>query len=132
MYSGFFPEKHNVALVSAILMAGWPQFLFMSRAISNDILTAVLSLAVLTTLIALGNPNRYIWAALLTGLAVLTKSTALFIVAAVIGAYVIEIIVNRDPKYSGSPAWGWWNVPIPAYMKEKRAKYERDMQNEDV
>jgi hypothetical protein len=92
----FFPEKHNVALVSAILMAGWPQFLFMSRAISNDILTAVLSLAVLTTLIALGNPNRYIWAALLTGLSVLTKSTALFVVAAVIGSFVIELIVNRD------------------------------------
>lgn len=91
-----FPEQHNIALVSAILMAGWPQFLFMSRAISNDILTAVLSLGVLTTIISLGNPNRYFLAALLTALAVLTKSTALFVAAAVVGAYVMELIINRE------------------------------------
>ncbi len=40
---------------------------------------------------------------------------------------LIEIIVNRDPKYSGSPAWGWWDVPIPAYLKNKRVKYEKEI-----
>jgi len=39
------------------------------------------------------------------------------------GPAIVEIIVNRDPKYTGSPAWGWWDVPIPAYMKDKREKY---------
>ncbi|MHA1584872.1 MAG: thiamine pyrophosphate-binding protein [Promethearchaeota archaeon] len=48
------------------------------------------------------------------------------------GPAVIEIIVNRDPKYSGSPAWGWWDVPIPAYMEEKREKYLLESQNEDL
>ena len=39
---------------------------------------------------------------------------------------VIEIIVNRTYPFSGSPAIGWWDVPIPAYMKEKRKKYEKE------
>ncbi|MCG3222975.1 MAG: thiamine pyrophosphate-binding protein, partial [Candidatus Heimdallarchaeota archaeon] len=39
------------------------------------------------------------------------------------GPAIVEIMVNRDPKYTGSPAWGWWDVPIPAYMKDKREKY---------
>jgi acetolactate synthase I/II/III large subunit len=48
------------------------------------------------------------------------------------GPAVVEIMVNRDPKHSGSPAWGWWDVPIPAYMKEKREKYEQEIQDEDL
>jgi len=48
------------------------------------------------------------------------------------GPAVIEILVNRDPRYTGSPAWGWWDVPIPAYMKEKREKYIEQRQTEDL
>lgn len=48
------------------------------------------------------------------------------------GPAVIEIMVNRDPKHTGSPAWGWWDVPIPAYMKEKRAQYEKEIKEEDL
>ena len=48
------------------------------------------------------------------------------------GPIVIEILVNRDPKYTGSPAWGWWDVPIPAYMKEKREIYLKEKEAEDV
>ncbi|MHA1673905.1 MAG: thiamine pyrophosphate-binding protein [Promethearchaeota archaeon] len=48
------------------------------------------------------------------------------------GPAVIEIMVNRDPKFSGSPAWGWWDVPIPAYMEEKRKKYEEERLDEDL
>ena len=48
------------------------------------------------------------------------------------GPAVVEIMVNRDPKYTGSPAWGWWDVPIPAYMKEKRAKYLEQIKEEDL
>lgn len=48
------------------------------------------------------------------------------------GPAVVEIMVNRDPKYTGSPAWGWWDVPIPGYMKEKREEYEQCKQEEDL
>ena len=45
---------------------------------------------------------------------------------------IIEIMVNRDPKYSGSPAWGWWDVPVPAYLKEKRERYLSQIKEEDL
>ncbi|MCP4763898.1 MAG: thiamine pyrophosphate-binding protein [archaeon] len=48
------------------------------------------------------------------------------------GPVVIEIMVNRDPKFSGSPAWGWWDVPIPAYMEEKRKEYLANIKDEDL
>ncbi len=48
------------------------------------------------------------------------------------GPAVIEIIVNRNPEYSGSPAWGWWDVPIPTYLEERREKYEKEIKNEDL
>ncbi len=48
------------------------------------------------------------------------------------GPAVIEIMVNRDPKYTGSPAWGWWDIPIPAYMKDKREKYLKEKEAEDI
>jgi thiamine pyrophosphate-dependent acetolactate synthase large subunit-like protein len=45
---------------------------------------------------------------------------------------VLEIIVNRDFPYSGSPAHGWWDVPIPTYFIEKRAKYEAEIKGEKL
>ena len=48
------------------------------------------------------------------------------------GPAVIEIMTSRDPKFSGSPAWGWWDVPIPSYMEEKRKKYLTEIQDEDI
>jgi len=48
------------------------------------------------------------------------------------GPAVVEIMVNRDPRYSGSPAWGWWDVPIPTYMKEKRENYLKEIEEEDL
>ncbi len=48
------------------------------------------------------------------------------------GPAVVEIMVNRDPKYTGSPAWGWWDVPIPAYMTKKREKYLEQKKSEDI
>jgi len=43
---------------------------------------------------------------------------------------VIEVIVYREFPYSGSPAVGWWDVPVPAYMKKKRQKYEQEKKGE--
>ncbi len=43
---------------------------------------------------------------------------------------VIEILVNREYPYTGSPAVGWWDVPRPEYLKEQRKQYEEDIQGE--
>jgi len=43
---------------------------------------------------------------------------------------VIEILVNREFPYTGSPAVGWWDVPIPEYLTERRKKYEEEIKGE--
>jgi acetolactate synthase-1/2/3 large subunit len=43
---------------------------------------------------------------------------------------VIEAMCQREYPYTGSPAMGWWDVPIPAYLTERRAKYEKERAEE--
>ena len=43
---------------------------------------------------------------------------------------VIEIEVQREFPFTGSPAVGWWDVPIPEYLEERRIKYEEDIRGE--
>lgn len=38
---------------------------------------------------------------------------------------VIEVMVNRDYPSSGTPAVGWWDVPVPEYLEE-RSMRERE------
>ncbi len=45
---------------------------------------------------------------------------------------VVEVIVDRTFGTSGSPAWGWWDVPVPTYLEERRAKYEKERAGEDL
>lgn len=45
---------------------------------------------------------------------------------------VIEIEVQREFPYSGSPAMGWWDVPRPTYLKERRKQYEEDIKEEKL
>ncbi|MFW9899077.1 MAG: thiamine pyrophosphate-binding protein [Candidatus Thorarchaeota archaeon] len=45
---------------------------------------------------------------------------------------VIEILVNREFPYTGSPAVGWWDVPIPEYLSERRKKYEEEIKGEKL
>ena len=45
---------------------------------------------------------------------------------------LINVDVCRDYPESGGRAFGWWDVPIPAYMREKRAIYERQMNEESL
>ncbi|MFX1524881.1 MAG: thiamine pyrophosphate-binding protein [Promethearchaeota archaeon] len=45
---------------------------------------------------------------------------------------VIEILVNREYPFTGSPAMGWWDVPIPAYLKDRRKKYEEEIKGEKL
>ena len=43
---------------------------------------------------------------------------------------VVEVIVNREQPYAGGTVAGWWDVPIPAYLEERRKKYERERSEE--
>jgi len=43
---------------------------------------------------------------------------------------VVEVMVERTYPLSGSPAVGWWDVPVPTYMVERRARYERERAEE--
>jgi acetolactate synthase-1/2/3 large subunit len=45
---------------------------------------------------------------------------------------VIEIEVQREYPYTGSPAVGWWDVPIPEYLTERKKKYEEDIKGEKL
>jgi acetolactate synthase-1/2/3 large subunit len=45
---------------------------------------------------------------------------------------VIEIKVQREYPFTGSPAVGWWDVPIPEYLTERRKKYEEEIKGEKL
>ncbi len=45
---------------------------------------------------------------------------------------VIEILVNREFPFTGSPAMGWWDVPRPEYLEERRKKYEEEIKGEKL
>jgi acetolactate synthase-1/2/3 large subunit len=40
------------------------------------------------------------------------------------GPTLVEVKVARDYPNSGSTVVGWWDVPIPTYLKDRRANYE--------
>ncbi|WP_276358207.1 thiamine pyrophosphate-binding protein [Cohnella caldifontis] len=48
------------------------------------------------------------------------------------GPALIEITVNREFPYSGGEATGWWDVPIPTYMSERRKSYESGKAKENL
>ncbi len=39
-------------------------------------------------------------------------------------------MVERSYPLSGSPATGWWDVPVPTYLVEARDRYERERAEE--
>lgn len=41
------------------------------------------------------------------------------------GPSLVEVKVARDFPNSGSTVVGWWDVPIPAYLEDRRAVYEQ-------
>jgi acetolactate synthase-1/2/3 large subunit len=46
------------------------------------------------------------------------------------GPAVVEVMVERTYPLSGSPAVGWWDVPVPTYLAERRTKYEEERAEE--
>ena len=87
-----------IPLMAAILCAGWPQFLFMQRAINNDILATALASAVLVVLLKTGQPRRFIWATGLACLALLAKLTMSFTLVAVALVGGLEWLVYRTQR----------------------------------
>lgn len=46
--------------------------------------------------------------------------------------YLIEVLVNREYPYSGGSATGWWDVPVPTHMEERRDRYETGKAGETI
>jgi hypothetical protein len=86
------PESIEIPLVAMVLVAGWPQFVFMSRAINNDALATALAVCTLAVLVSVRRPKRFVAASLLAALAILSKITMVFAAAAVVVVFAIEIV----------------------------------------
>ncbi len=93
-----FPGHDMIAVLSMTMAAGWPQFVYLSRAISNDVLATAIGVVILVVLLSVGRPNRFIGAAALSVLAVWTKLSVLFAVGAVLGAWLLEFLILRAQK----------------------------------
>ncbi len=89
-----FPAQPWAPILAMTLVAGWPQFLFLSRAISNDGLALALGAGVLATLVASERPVRFVWAAGLAALAVLSKLSLLFVVGVVLVALAVDALLH--------------------------------------
>ncbi len=46
--------------------------------------------------------------------------------------YLLEIIVNRQYPWSGGKATGWWDVPVPEYLKDIRSEYTEARSEEEL
>ena len=44
----------------------------------------------------------------------------------------IHVPVSAEYPYSGGKAFGWWDVPVPAYMEDKKKNYETGKREETV
>jgi acetolactate synthase-1/2/3 large subunit len=45
---------------------------------------------------------------------------------------VIEATVERDFPYSGGKVAGWWDVPVPTYLTDRRIAYEKERADEKL
>ena len=45
---------------------------------------------------------------------------------------VVEVMIDTKIGTSGGQAPGWWDVPVPAYLGERRAAYERERAEEVI
>lgn len=86
-----FPEQRIVAFTAVTLLALWPQFIFMSRAITNDALATALVVIVLVLLLQIGHPYRFPIATLIASLAFLTKLSVTFALGVVFLVWLIEV-----------------------------------------
>ncbi len=48
------------------------------------------------------------------------------------GPSLLEVEVNREYPWSGGNATGWWDVPVPLYLEERRSNYEKARREEQL
>jgi 4-amino-4-deoxy-L-arabinose transferase-like glycosyltransferase len=89
------PGQANTAVLAGLLVAGWPQFVYFSRSINNDILATALAVLILVGLLNIGKPRRYPLLALLSALALLTKLTTSFTIVAICMVWAVEAWQQR-------------------------------------
>jgi len=90
------PTLPYAPVFAMLLVAGWPQFVFMSRAINNDVLAVALTTAILAVLVGNDQPRRYIAASALAGTAILSKLSMVFCAGMVALSWVIEWLGALD------------------------------------
>ena len=44
--------------------------------------------------------------------------------------YLLEVEVCRDYPYSGGEAYGWWDMPVPTYIEDRRKAFEEAKKEE--
>lgn len=93
-----FPEQLLIAILAVTLIAGWPQFLFISRGITNDVLATAVAALILAILTNNGHPKRFFWLAFLSSLALLTKLTVAFTAGIVLFVWLLEFIIYADKR----------------------------------
>lgn len=91
-----FTTRDFAPVLAMTFVAGWPQFLFMSRAITNDGLAVAFAACTIAVLIAWDGPKRYVLASVCASLAVLSKLTMVFTIGAVGAGWIIETWLSRD------------------------------------
>jgi hypothetical protein len=92
------PDNRLAAIGAATLVAGWPQFLFISRAINNDVLATALAAVVLMLIVPVGRPRRLILATIVACLAILSKLNMVLALGVVGAVYVVEWAAFRDRR----------------------------------
>lgn len=45
---------------------------------------------------------------------------------------LVEVLTNRAHPHSGGRAVGWWDVPVPGYLADRRAAYTRAREEESL
>jgi 4-amino-4-deoxy-L-arabinose transferase-like glycosyltransferase len=86
----FDQQQPVTALIAGLIIAGWPQFVYFSRSLNNDILATTLAILILVVLLRIGRPQRYWLVGLLSALALLTKLTTSFTLIVILLVWVIE------------------------------------------
>lgn len=92
------PEWPLLAVFAAMLVAGWPQIAYLSRAITNDALATALAVMVLMVAAEIGKPKRFPLLALLSSLALLSKVTVGFVIAVVVIVWFLEFRQHRKQR----------------------------------
>jgi hypothetical protein len=87
------------SIFAMTLLAGWPQFLFMSRAINNDVLATACSACTIATLLTFKTTHwKYPLASIFAVLAILSKITMVFTVPAIGISFFLEVVGNNGKQ----------------------------------